>query len=440
MTDKHILGMIFVYTLLLFFVSVSRISADLPPPGEVSYFHLHQAENYLVGMPTAISPFHLSIAMSLFIFSRYAAFFLPIFFFLGSIVFFYLTLQERGATERLSLFIILFLLASPSAVFASAMLTQSGFVLFVLSISFFFLTRKYWWLSFFFFAVAFWQSIFAPLITVILLGYLFYVGDRYPKAFLWGIIILFFLVRPSFSDNLPEGSFFIGITDFGAPMGEGVFTLVLVILGLKFLWVKKYAHAEKYALFILSVLGWFLFGNDVLLFVHFSFAYLSAYGFLGLLDSQWESRIVKQFTILVLLCGLLFSFLSYGERLSHELPDAPLLEGMSWISQYTPQDSVVFSHPSRGFWIEYFGQRKAFAASNNPKESDVNSIFYSQHMDKTLSLLNGRNSTYIWIDKPMKKEVWRAEEGLLLLFKNKNVFERVYNEKGIELWKVHASR
>jgi asparagine N-glycosylation enzyme membrane subunit Stt3 len=95
------------------------------------------------------------------------------------------------------------------------------------------------------------------------------------------------------------------------------------------------------------------------------------------------------------------------------------------------------SIPSRGFWIEYFGKRLAFSTTQNSKESEINSFFYAHNVDRVIPPLKANNIRYIWIDKEMKNEIWSKEdEGLLLLFKNKEHFKKVYDEKGVQIWRI----
>ena len=60
-----------------------------------------------------------------------------------------------------------------------------------------------------------------------------------------------------------------------------------------------------------------------------------------------------------------------------------------------------------------------------------------QYGDEIEKELKANNIRYIWIDKEMKNEIWSKEdEGLLLLFKNKEHFKKVYDEKGVQIWRI----
>ncbi len=385
--EKYYLALGFLsFALILFFFRSAL------PPGSTTYYHLLITES-------SLSPFHLLLSGLLHFFSAFAVgFYLPIFLFLASAVLFLLLIKEG----RLRMYAGILLLLSPISLFVSMTLNETSFTIFLLLLGFVFRSL---WLRLFFFLLAAWQQLFHP----------------------------FFVSLFSF-EPLPE----VGLvfSDMGATVGIGIFTSVLIVLGLLELWTKKYQHLQHYLCVILGLICWFFLGNSIAFYLNFYFAYLSALGLFSVVDHRWESKLIKKLTLLILACGLLFSFLSYANRMSQELPSLSFAEGAAWLQENTPPGSIVLSHPSRGFWLEYFGQRPAFATPLNPREGDVNSIFYAVTIDHAVELLKTNNIKYIWIDHDMKKQIWSKEEGLLFFFKNKERFKKVYDEKGVQIWKV----
>lgn len=397
-------GILFFCLVLLFFRSPL-------PPGGVPYYHLQMVEHLT-------TPFHIILSGLLGIFSVFTvAFYFPLVLFLGSAVLFLQLLKEG----RLRMFTCILLLLSPLSLFTSMTLHETSFSIFLLLLG---LVLRHSWVRFVFFLLALWQHIFNAVFIFPILSW--------PMRILFGGFIFF--VHSFRFEPLPD----VGLifTDMGAPVGIGIFTAVLLVLGLLELWTKKYQHVYHYLCFVFGLVCWFFLGNSVAFYLNFYFAYLSALGFLAVFDHRWESKIVKKLTLLVLACGLLFSFLSYTNRMSQELPSLSFAEGAEWLRDNTPPGSIILTSPSRGFWLEYFGQRPAFATPLHPREGEVNSIFYAVTIDHAVELLKTNNIKYIWIDHDMKKQIWSKEEGLLFFFKNKERFKRIYSEKGVEIWKV----
>lgn len=438
MKEKQALLIMWMGILFFTVVPLIRISYDALPPGDIPYHHLSIAGQYLSkGIFSSVNeypltPFHLVVAMVLAL-SSYAGFILPFILFSSSYVLFYFILKEIGISARLRAVTMLLLASSPISVFASSSLVQEGFGIFLIIAGFFLFFRAPLW-SIPFFSLALWQSAFNLVVIAVLFVYCYYRGYQVPKPLI--LVMLFFALfvhQLSFDPYTETSSL---VTDFGATVGIGIFSAVLLVIAIHQFWKQKYANLDKYILLVIALSGWMLLGSSMAFYANFYLAYLAAYGSLSVWDVKWESALIKHFTVLVLVCGLFFSFLSYANRAGHELPNSSIMEGLDWLAQNTPPESIVFALPSRGFWMEY-SKRLSFATPYNPRDSEVNTILYSRNLARTIELLQDGGIKYIWIDKEMRSSVWSKEdEGLLFLFNNKEVFRKVYDEKGVEIWKV----
>ena len=431
-----------------FIIPLLRFSIMLLP-GDVHYYNLRIAENYLQhgifgldelhNAELPITPLHLIIAILGFSFMEKTALFLPGILFFASFILFYFILDGMNVPFRIKLFSMFLLGLSPISLFASSSFLSAQFgVLFVLFGYFIFLNYSAIW-SLIPFIIAMSQDIFNLVIIFILLGYHAWKTDfKNSHRLVFAVLgILAVFIHPFQIEPLPETGIFTLITDLGSIIGVGIFTILLLIIGIYNLWEEKYMHLGQYLLLAIGLILWVSLGNFAAFYLNFIFAYISAWGLEYLLESKWESALFKKFTTIVLICGLLFSFLSYANRLVTSQPDMSIKEAAEWIKNYSPKDSVILSIPSRGFWIEYFGKRLAFSTTQNSKESEINSFFYAHNVDRVIPTLKANNIRYIWIDKEMKNEIWSKEdEGLLLLFKNKEHFKKVYDEKGVQIWRI----
>ncbi|MBI4441177.1 hypothetical protein HY639_03345 [Candidatus Woesearchaeota archaeon] len=413
-------------------------------PGELPYYHLRIAEAYFTGwedplyhVPLPLTPFHVLLAAFVAVFGRAAGFILPFLLMVGSSMLFYFILKERGVPYRVRFLTVLLLATSPISVFAGVSLSEASFSVFVLCLGFYLYLQSLFPWSSFFFLLALLQNVFNLAVVFLLLGYEMWLeGVSKQHTWFFMLVILALVIHPFRLDPLPETDVYKVITDLGAPLGIGIFTGLLLLFGLHRLWKDKYAHLAMYMLGILGLVSWFLLGNSIAVYLNFYFSYLAAWGLLSLFESIWESALLKQFTIIVLICGLLFSFLSYVNRIGNAFPDAPMQEAALWFTQEA-RDGLVLTAPSRAFWIEYFGSRRTFSSPLNPRGEDINRIFYSRHLGRTLDVLETNNIRYIWIDRAMQHAIWSKEdEGLLFLFRDKEKFRKVYDAKGIRIWKV----
>ncbi|HII72040.1 TPA: hypothetical protein HA265_04765 [Candidatus Woesearchaeota archaeon] len=68
-------------------------------------------------------------------------------------------------------------------------------------------------------------------------------------------------------------------------------------------------------------------------------------------------------------------------------------------------------------------------------------MFYSRKLDDTKKLFQAYNVKHVLVDPEMKDGfVWsKPNEGLLFLFTNKETFEKIYDQDGVEIWEVKNS-
>ncbi|MFH1229151.1 MAG: hypothetical protein V1678_01865, partial [Candidatus Aenigmatarchaeota archaeon] len=167
----------------------------------------------------------------------------------------------------------------------------------------------------------------------------------------------------------------------------------------------------------------------------------AAYGTVYLMKMNWQSKTIKNFTILILVCGLLFSGISQANRLTRAEPNADTLAALKFLKAQDP--GVVFSDHSRGFWINYAHKENvmddnfAFAPNLNERWADTQKLLYTRSLKDATEIIKKYNIQYIWIDDDMKKNIWTyEEEGLLFVIKYSPDFTPVYDKQGITIWRV----
>jgi len=150
---------------------------------------------------------------------------------------------------------------------------------------------------------------------------------------------------------------------------------------------------------------------------------------------------IHTLTIIVIISGILFSSISYLDRISSLPPDEGLLDSFFWLSGN--RQGEILAHESKSFWIHYATNQPAFidplsaSFANDLEISDK--IFQSTDITEALDLLKAHNISSIWIDPLMVNgQVWQEpRQGLLSLLSNEK-FKKVYDKQGVRVWSVES--
>lgn len=233
------------------------------------------------------------------------------------------------------------------------------------------------------------------------------------------------------------------ISDFGGKFGISLFSILLGISGLFVVWKKKYKNLLIYTLFIVLIavsfyLAW------LIIYLNFLLVVLASIGLIYLMKKKWESRLIKNFIILIFVCGLILSGISHINRISKMPPSKLIFDSLNNLK--LEPEGVVLSHYSNGFWISGIANKPVvmdrhfiYMPNVNQRNRDLQDIFYSINLEDTTKLLNKYNIKYIWIDKEMKEgQVWeREDDGLLFLLEiGYKKFEKIYSNEETEVWRV----
>lgn len=421
---------------------------------EISHKGVQSSDAFVFDQrPYKANPYHVLLAFaSGFMSIELASMMFPIVFGLLSLLLFHRLLKNLKLDLSMRLLTLLILVSSPAFIASFTLSSPTCFAIFLslLALYFFLQKRKQptFWLSLLFIANIFF-SFFNAMITAL---FLFFYGIYDKKRSRFCFLLCFFILVAGFFYHYPD---FVTrtlyskniltdfVSDFGAVVGFGLFNIILAVIGFVTKWREKKRLLLFYALALFFLLSLFFLRAHGNAYLNFVLALLASLGFLWLLEIKWELSLLKNLTIIVIICGLIFSCLSYIDRVSVSMPDKPTKQSLDWLQSYASPEDVVLSHHSYGFWIQYVSKNKVlmddFKTPNH--ESiwvDYNTMLYSRRLANTSALLSEYNIKYIWINQEMKKGlVWtREQEGLLFLLKNSDSFKKVYDENGIEIWEV----
>ncbi len=403
------------------------------------------------GRDYLFNPFHYIMGLLIsFLGLMLAAKLLPLILGLASLLVFYLILKKLRLESKKIFLICAILIFTPIFIYTFTVLNSHALVILLVLLGFYFFMHKSKTIRLISLLVLMTLPLFSLFSALIaLLALLVYslhkknIKNFYPVLFFLLAISAIYYVPEFIRQGIP--SYIVQnirvdnfISDIGGIMGFSVFSIILACVGLFFVNKKKSFIFLIAALFALS----FYFGSQINLYLNFIVVVLAGEGFFRLIQREWESKILRNFSIIVLVCGIMFSPISYTKELSSSLPDQAVVDSLIWLKENSDKDDVVFSAHEKGFWIEYFAQRPAvmdnlfeFAPQLKQRAEDSSTIFKSNNLDITRVLLDKYDIRYIWIDPAMKKQLWNNKRtALLFLLSNSETFKNVYEQDNIEVW------
>jgi uncharacterized membrane protein len=223
-------------------------------------------------------------------------------------------------------------------------------------------------------------------------------------------------------------------TDFGATNGHNIFAFLLATIGAILMWkTKKY---QTYTLSTILIIASF-YNTQFLTYANAIISITAGTTLATLSQKKWELHYLRNASLLVLFCGLLFGGIAHAVQLSELAPTNEFFKALDI------KPATILSHQKYGFWIEHAGHKAIIddliqkTKDSEDIEWDTASIFTSTELEKTTKLLNKYNITHILITKEMKQGLlWETEEqGLDFVLKNSETFKTAKKAKNIEIWR-----
>jgi len=378
-------------------------------------------------------------------------FIFPFIFGIFSFVFFYLIIKKIKP-EVASIASLLFIV-SPSFLYLFSTNSKHGPALMLILIGLYSYLTKNKKISIISFGLSAFFSFFLSLIPLILM-FFYEFRNKNLRSFLYLLVIDFVAFMLQFKSILFSGLpdtifgikdfslasiFTVLFSDFGSKFGISLFLFLLAIFGIYYKWHDKLRYVLIYLILLILLIASFYLPQ--LLFVLFtSLAILAAYGLFGIISYEWKSDILKKITILIVLCGLLFSSLSYISRIPEFTPTGDFIEGLNYLEGL--EEGIVFSHYSRGTYISYakkpnfMDTKFTYAPDFNQRYEDSERILHGKNIKETVALINRYNIKYFWIDKELREKLWGKNdiELLFLLKYSPENFEKIFDNGDVEIY------
>lgn len=349
----------------------------------------------------------------------------------------------------------LLLIISPAFIYLFSTATKYSMAIFLSLLGFYFYLEKKEKTALTIFILT---GFFSYIISIfILLMYLFYAqSNKKMKSFvvllIFNVITFLLQFNKIFTLGLPET--FFGFTDkgivsllqlllsdFGGKQGISIFLFLLGIVGVYYMWKEKYKYLIVYI--ILAILIIFsVYINFLVYYTAIILSIFAAYAILELLKSEWKSYTLKFLTILALSCGLLFSTVSYVDRITHFTPSQGFAEGLEFLRNENIT-TTVFSHYTRGSYLSYTGKRNymddnfLYAPNVFGRERDMHRLFKSKDINEAVAMINKYGIQYIWLDTELREELYgnTEKEFLFLLRYSPQSFKKVFYNADVEIYK-----
>ncbi len=429
--------------------------------GYDAYLHARIADNgysltpwqdEMVTTPRMVHPTPYHVVLHLFqetIGMRAASIALPLMIGLAcvGILFWILALFDRPLLE--STITLLAFTLSPTFLFIGSTATPRGFALALILLgSALFLTRRVWPLSIIPWGLLLFFDLFHILVVIaLILACILVVKKERAHALVIGGLLMggVFLARPPFFTlyhPIPSTPMSGAIADFGGHAGFGIFLLILMCIGMVHSWKYKNKYYPAYLLAGLGIIAMAGFGGVIAVYLMPLAAVFITIALLELRNRQWAIPTLRSLTFVLIICGLLFSTVSYMDRLAAAGPDEALIDAARFLREISSPEDVVLTHPSYGFVIETVANRPVVLDSFQQDpwiKHDLHELFASRNAGRVVDTLNAYDVSYVLIDRAIDEEdVWTGRnDGLLFVLRDGETFKKVYRTNSIEVWKVY---
>ncbi|MBN2368269.1 hypothetical protein JXC34_04575, partial [Candidatus Woesearchaeota archaeon] len=238
------------------------------------------------------------------------------------------------------------------------------------------------------------------------------------------------------------------VSGLGSRAGMSFFSVILAIVGFGQMWKSKKRFLISVVVILFLLLLTQYFGESFNIYAVWLVSGLAGIGYFWLIKREWNLPLIRTLSLALIFCGLFFSAVSFYDRLPDEKPNPELADALWFLEQNSDKQELIVSSVENGNFIRFFSKRQVLLdemLNNNVDPEKLNmvlkEIFYSRNLENTKRILKTLEIRYFVITPDMKSGgVWnKDDDGLLFLFRNKDAFQRIYSESGIEIWKFLGS-
>ncbi len=372
--------------------------------------------------------------------------FLPLVLGLSTVFLFIRIAKIKDLPARLTFFIALFTILSPAFIYTFSTLGTYSFGFPLLLLGIILLnskkTKLLAWIPLFLLPLI--DLLTTSIALIYLIFFVLKSSKKQKKVFLVtaiGLALVTLMLAATIHNidiKLAAGPFFLEsmlsglLSDFGGNIGIGSFVFVLAIIGLLFSWKKKnYLHL--YVLAAISVAA-FVYNSHSIFYLSLTATVFSTIAFITLFQRKWVLDNLKALAFYLLLLGVLFSAISYVDRVAPFSPTLDEIEILQWMDLNIPKDAKIASFTSNSYRISFFAKREpiSFHHSSLKDINLTNQIFEATYVQDLFPILEQNEIFYFYINKKMKQKLLK-DQGFLFLLQNER-FKFMHSHGEHEVW------
>ena len=223
---------------------------------------------------------------------------------------------------------------------------------------------------------------------------------------------------------------------FGSLTG---YTLFIFILGIGGAIITNRVVLSTSKFFLLAVLILSLFNEYFLIFGLLIMVFYSGIAFNNILEKKWIIEYLRQLTIILLICILLFSLITNFKILSSQEPTSSQVSALQKISVYDVGESdncTILTTSSDDVFVKYFTGLDT-PSNNLFNTSKYSSFFDIQNFDEVRRVFKEGNICYVHFDDSKKTifERNRPPEGLDFIIRYMSEdFTKIYDSNGQRIY------
>ncbi len=447
--NKHALGILVLAIIMISLPLHLRFSQDNNTlAGTEPYYHERMAKSLSNGIPTTddaivngrpyiLHPYHFLLTATYNIAGQAAFILVPALLAFASTIFLWLLLRKLQITKHIQPWILLVYALSPPLIATGTLGTPYAFILTLLLAGSWLMFTTWWILGVAFFIIAAYSGMIYTIAAILTLTILIILKPKNKHTTITLFPVSILLLLDYYPLNVPQQTGLLQyLSDIGGTYGLSIFALLLAIVGATTLWSHKKAYYSVFAIIILIFLISF-FLPELLILANVLVSIVGGVALSKLATRKWELKFLREATLLVLFCGLLFSGIAHAVTIASAQPDSTFFDSISNIKAGT-----ILSHQDYGFWIEYAGHKAVtdtlwkYLPEAEEQHGDAAILLASTDVTEINQLLDKYNITYILVTSEMKHGLtWeREEQGLEFIVENSESFKRIETQSSIGLW------
>ncbi|MGV8169606.1 MAG: hypothetical protein ACP5N3_06145 [Candidatus Nanoarchaeia archaeon] len=231
------------------------------------------------------------------------------------------------------------------------------------------------------------------------------------------------------------------LIEFGAINGYALVTVGLALIGL-FSWWSKDTKKTLILAAVMVLILFSAFAESARLPIALIISVFAGFAISYLVNREWEIYVLKDVTLLLVVCILLFSAVL---TLNFQIKNITEKEvsAVAYLASVDKEDAILSSERN-GFIIEYEAGRRAYLDGNSYKFDDydqrkitADKIYYTRNLKELEEILKTERITHIFVDSDMKSgEIWNGRyEGLLFFLESSDKFIKIYYDENIQIYR-----